>query len=421
MLSAEKNQLLTRIGPGTPMGDVLRRYWQPIAGESEFDSLSIKPIRLFGEDLVLYKDRGGRFGLVDRQCCHRRADLSYGWVEACGIRCNYHGWLYDEAGRCLEQPYEDTANPAARLKDQVRLKAYPVRLLGGMVWAYMGPLPVPELPNWAPFTWPDGFTEIVLSEVPCNWLQCQENSIDPVHFEWMHDHWSRQQRGGNGPRPPAHLKVDFAEFDYGFVYKRIREGQKDADPLWTVGRVCLWPNGFYLGEHFEWRVPIDDENTLSVGWFWTRVPKGREPYVQNSIPTWHGPVKDEHGRWITSHVMNQDFVAWVGQGAIADRTREFLGSSDGGIAMIRRQLFKDLDAVAAGRDPKAVIRDPEVARLVKLPNVNEAISRDGLSLAEWEKHPLYRQRMTDFRWQAGQPTEVWNAYAAAMGFPPRSG
>jgi len=421
MLSAEKNQLLTRIGPGTPMGDVLRRYWQPIAGESEFDSLSIKPIRLFGEDLVLYKDRGGRFGLVDRQCCHRRADLSYGWVEACGIRCNYHGWLYDAAGRCLEQPYEDTANPAARLKDQVRLKAYPVRLLGGMVWAYMGPLPVPELPNWAPFNWPDGFTEIVLSEVPCNWLQCQENSIDPVHFEWMHDHWSRQQRGGNGPRPPAHLKVDFAEFDYGFVYKRIREGQKDADPLWTVGRVCLWPNGFYLGEHFEWRVPIDDENTLSVGWFWTRVPKGREPYVQNSIPTWHGPVKDEHGRWITSHVMNQDFVAWVGQGTIADRTREFLGSSDGGIAMIRRQLFKDLDAVAAGRDPKAVIRDPEVARLVKLPNVNEAISRDGLSLAEWEKHPLYRQRMTDFRWQAGQPTEVWNAYAAAMGFPPRSG
>ncbi len=419
MLSAEKNRILTRIGPGTPMGDVLRRYWQPVAGESEFDSLSIKPIRLFGEDLVLYKDRGGRFGLVDRQCCHRRADLSYGWVEACGIRCNYHGWLYDEAGRCLEQPYEDSANPAARLKDQVRLKAYPVRLLAGMVWAYMGPLPVPELPNWALFTWPDGFTEIVLSEVPCNWLQCQENSIDPVHFEWMHDHWSRQQRGGNGPRPPAHLKVDFAEFDYGFVYKRIREGQKDEDPLWTVGRVCLWPNGFYLGEHFEWRVPIDDENTLSVGWFWTRVPKGREPYVQTSIPTWHGPVKDEHGRWITSHVMNQDFVAWVGQGTIADRTREFLGSSDGGIAMIRRQLFKDLDAVASGRDPKAVIRDPEVARLVKLPNVNEAISRDGLSLAEWEKHPLYRQRMSDFRWQAGQPTEVWNAYAAAMGFPLR--
>jgi 5,5'-dehydrodivanillate O-demethylase len=421
MLSAEKNQLLTRVGPGTPMGDLLRRYWQPIAGASEFDTVPIKPVRLFGEDLVLYKDRAGRFGLVARQCCHRRADLAYGWVEACGIRCNYHGWLYDEQGRCLEQPYEDTANPAARLKEQVKLKAYPVKPLGGMLWAYMGPLPAPELPNWAPFTWPNGFTEIVISEVPCNWLQCQENSIDLVHFEWMHDHWSLQQRGGNGARPPAHLKVDFGEFDYGFVYKRVREGQKDGDPLWTVGRVCLWPNGFYLGEHFEWRVPIDDENTLSIGWFWTRVPRGREPYVQNSIPTWHGPVKDEHGRWITSHVMNQDFVAWAGQGAIADRTREFLGSSDGGIVLIRRQLFKDLDAIAAGRDPKAVIRDAHTARLVELPNVNEAISRDGLSLAEWEKHPLYRQRMKDFRWQAGQPAEVWNAYAAAMGFAPRSG
>ena len=420
MLSAEKNRLLTRIGPGTAMGDLLRRYWQPIAGASEFEATPIKPIRLFGEDLVLYKDRGGRFGLVDRQCCHRRADLAYGWVEACGIRCNYHGWLYDEQGRCLEQPYEDAANPAARLKEQVKLKAYPVRLLAGLVWAYMGPLPAPELPNWAPFTWPNGFTEIVISEVPCNWLQCQENSIDPVHFEWMHDHWSLRQRGGDGPRPAAHLKVDFAEFDHGFVYKRVREGQKDGDPLWTVGRVCLWPNGFYLGEHFEWRVPIDDENTLSIGWFWTRVPKGREPYVQDRIPTWHGPVKDEHGRWITSHVMNQDFVAWVGQGTIADRTREFLASSDGGIALIRRQLFKDLDAIAAGQDPKAVFRDPGLARLVTLPNVNEAISRDGLTAAEWERHPLYRHRLTGFRWQAGQPPEVWSAYAAAMGFAPQT-
>jgi 5,5'-dehydrodivanillate O-demethylase oxygenase subunit len=142
--------------------------------------------------------------------------------------------------------------------------------------------------------------------------------------------------------------------------------------------------------------------------------------VQNKILTWHGPVKDEQGRWITSHVMNQDFVAWVGQGTIADRTREFLASSDGGIVLIRRQMFKDLDAIAAGRDPKAVIRDATAARLVELPNVNETISRDGLTLAEWERHPLYRHRLRGFRWQAGQPADVWNAYATAMGFAPRS-
>jgi 5,5'-dehydrodivanillate O-demethylase len=119
--------------------------------------------------------------------------------------------------------------------------------------------------------------------------------------------------------------------------------------------------------------------------------------------------------------MNQDFVAWVGQGTIADRTQEFLAGSDQGIVLIRRQLFKDLDAIAAGRDPKAVIRAAAAARRVELPNVNESISRDGLTLAEWERHPLYRHRLTGFRWQAGQPAEVWNAYAAAMGFVPRSG
>src|SRR4051812_17697718 len=126
MLSAERNRQLTQVGPGTPMGELLRRYWMPVAGATEFDSATIKAVRLLGEDLVLYKDLGGRFGLVARQCCHRRADLSYGFVESCGIRCNYHGWLYDEQGRCIEQPYEDVAHPEVRLKDQVKLTAYPV-------------------------------------------------------------------------------------------------------------------------------------------------------------------------------------------------------------------------------------------------------------------------------------------------------
>src|SRR5947199_146385 len=190
------------------MGELLRRYWMPIGGASELDTNPIKPMRLMGEDLVLYRDQGGRFGLLDRHCPHRRADLSYGFVEETGIRCNYHGWLMDETGRCIEQPYDDIGNP-----------------------------------------------------------------------------------------------------------------------YWTVGRLALWPNGFYLGNHFEWRVPVDDENTLSVAWFFMRVPKGREPYVQDSVPTWVSPIKDENGRWITSHVINQDIIAWVGQGRIADPTKENIGQS----------------------------------------------------------------------------------------------
>ena len=128
----------------------------------------------------------------------------------------------------------------------------------------------------------------------------------------------------------------------------MREDSDERNPYWTVGRIALWPNGFYLGNHFEWRVPVDDENTLSVAWFFMRVPKGREPYVQDSVPTWVSPIKDEQGRWISSHVINQDIIAWVGQGRIADRTKENIGASDLGIAMIRKRLFDDLDAIAAG-------------------------------------------------------------------------
>ena len=133
MLSAEKNRLLTQVGPGTPMGELLRRYWMPIGGASELDTNPIKPIRLMGEDLVLYKDLGGTFGLLDRHCPHRRADLSYGFVEQTGIRCNYHGWLMDEAGRCIEQPYDDTVNPRSRAKERCSAKAYPVKECAGLL------------------------------------------------------------------------------------------------------------------------------------------------------------------------------------------------------------------------------------------------------------------------------------------------
>ncbi len=289
MLTAARNDMLTRVGPGTPMGALLRRYWQPIGGASELDSGNpIKPVRLLGEDLVLYRDRAGHYGLVDRHCPHRRADMSYGWVEDRGIRCSYHGWYFDETGRCLEQPYEDTTNPKPS-KSGCEVKAYPVKECAGLLFAYMGPLPAPELPVWEPFTWNNGFREIVLADIPCNWFQCQENSCDPVHFEWMHDNWGARLRGGDENAAPKHLKLKFEEFDHGLIYKRVREGQSEEDRYWTVGRVALWPNGFYLGSHFEWRVPVDDENTLSVAWFFMRVPKGREPYAQERVPVWKSP------------------------------------------------------------------------------------------------------------------------------------
>ena len=202
-----------------------------------------------------------------------------------------------------------------------------------------------------------------------------------------------------------------------FIYRRVREDSDETSPLWTVGRVCLWPNALFTGNHFEWRVPIDDTNTLSVGWFFTRVPKDREPYVQNSIPYWYSPIIDEKtGRWITSHIMNQDFVGWVGQGAITDRKREHLGRSDRGIIMMRQRFFQDLDTIAAGGEPKAIVRDPEVNRCIELPIIGRRQFIEGLTRDEIERERPGIAPRREFPFLVGQPDSVRRAYDEAMGF-----
>jgi 5,5'-dehydrodivanillate O-demethylase len=421
VLSEDQNRRLTEVGAGTPMGELLRRYWMPIAAVAELDDKPTKPVRLMGEDLVLYKDLSGSYGLVDRHCPHRRADLSYGWVEECGLRCHYHGWLWDHTGRCLQQPFEETAHPDARFKDRVRIKNYAVEAKAGLLWAYLGPPPAPLVPTWEPFTWANGFVQIVFSEVPCNWFQCQENSIDPVHFEWLHSNWSRALSRADGGWSPTHLRVGFEEFEYGFTYRRILEGQSEQDELWTVGRCCLWPNCLFTGGHFEWRVPIDDGNMLSVGWFFDRVPNEMEPYRQDRIPYWYSPIKDPlTDRWITSHIMNQDFVAWVGQGTVADRTQEHLGESDRGVIMMRRRILEDAESVMRGGEPKGVIRDPEQNHCVRLPIIGRDFFLNGSSRVENETS---RQRTPglllrkEFPFLTGQPEEVRAAYRRAMGLP----
>lgn len=415
MMTPEQNEQFTRVGKGTPMGELLRRYWMPIAGVSEFDERSTKPIRLLGENLVLYRDLSGNFGLIERQCPHRRADLAFGMVEANGLRCNYHGWCFNGQGQCVLQPFEDTAFPERNVKAGAQTTAYPVEINAGIVWAYLGPLPAPCLPDWEPFSWDNGFVQVVLSEVPCNWFQCQENSIDPVHFEWMHENWGQRLKHGVKPHGATHLKLAFDEFEHGFVYKRVKEDSDETSELWTVGRVCLWPNGFFLGEHFEWRVPIDDENTLSVTWKFTRVPKESEPYVQERVPTWTGPIKNERGEWITTHVMNQDFLAWVGQGVIADRTKERLGASDRGVVMLRRRFLEEMERVAAGQDPKGTLRDPLKNVSVELPLADRALMERGLTRAEILADPRLRMLFTTYIFQAGQPDSVRQEFSQVMG------
>jgi 5,5'-dehydrodivanillate O-demethylase len=401
------------------MGDLMRRYWHPIAGAAEFqpcpgggahgaggrahgaEARTVKPVRILGEDLTLYRDKSGNYGLLDRHCPHRRADMSYGFVEERGLRCNYHGWLYGHDGTCLHQPFEETRHPEGSFRDKVRIKAYPVAEKAGLLWAYLGPQPAPELPDWDRF-YARGFKQIAISEVPCNWFQCQENSIDPVHFEWLHDNWPKVLRGEeDGQRSPSHQRLGFDEFDHGFIYRRVREDTTEKDELWTTGRVCLWPNCLYTG-HFEWRVPIDDDNTLSVGWFIDELP-GDQPYEQDVIPAWDAPVKDpQTGRWISSHIMNQDFIAWLGQGVIADRSLEHLGESDRGVILIRKRLLDDAEAIAAGSDsdPMAIIRDPDANHRVPLPIIEREPAPGG---------------PRPFPFLAGQPAQVWEDLQQAWG------
>jgi len=422
MLTQEENERLTRVGRGTPMGELLRRYWHPVAAATEFDDRPTKAVRLFGEDLVLFRQPDGGYGLLDRYCTHRRADLSYGIVEEAGLRCTYHGWLFDTCGTCVQQPFEDTVNPSGRFKETARASAYRAVEHAGLVWAYLGPDPAPLVPDWEPFSWKNGFVQIVFAEIPCNWLQCQENSIDPVHFEWTHRNWSAALNGRVDDRGPTHVELGFDEFEFGLVYRRVLENTDRSDDLWAVGRVCLWPNCLFTGNHFEWRVPIDDTSTLSVTWAFSRVPRDREPYEQKSIPYWYGPITGPDGRWITSHIMNQDFVQWVGQGPIADRTKEHLGRSDRGIVLLRRRLDADLRAIAEGRDPSGLIRDPERNRAVPLPIVGRSELVDGLDRASWQRQREATTTLlgfeTDYRYQYGQPLEVRNAWREAMGLEP---
>lgn len=418
MTTSEENAVMTDTAKGTPMGELLRRYWHPIAAVSEFDDKSTKTVRLLGEDLVLYRDLSGTYGLVGLHCAHRRADLSYGWVEETGIRCSYHGWCYDEKGSCIAAPFEDLGSGGSSFRERVRQVAYPVEALAGMVFAYLGPQPTPVNPIWETFNWTDGFAQIVFQEIPCNWLQSQENSIDPVHFEWLHNNWTTKLQGEQGPYAPTHLKIAFDEWEHGFGYKRILENSDESDVGWAFPRMCIMPNLFCpSATHFEYKVPIDNYNTLHVVWNWDAVPAEMSPYHQEGIPCWTAPLKDPlTGRWITSHVVNQDTVAWVGQGTITDRENEQLGRSDAGVARLRSKLREDMQSVAGGRDPSGIIRDA------------------GKAVVEWPFAP-WRERFTTpvpkklvtirrrpglaeddyFGFYAGQPETVRQAFRAAMG------
>ncbi len=337
-------------------------------------------MRLLGEDLVLYKDRSGTFGLVGSQCPHRRMGMVYGVPEEHGLRCAYHGWLYDETGKCLEQPYEEAEDPEGNFKDKVTIQAYPVQTLGGLVWAYLGPEPAPLLPRWDYLVMDDLVRDIAYSELPCNWLQCQENSLDPTHVEWLHGKFSNyiEEMLGRGPKRTRskHTMIGFDAFEFGIIKRHGYAGSSELDTEWADGHPIIFPytlrqggDGFDRerwsdgnGPAVQIRVPIDDYTT---GHWWVRSfqkEPGDAPQRDEDVPFVELPIPylDRRGRpqW---HLFDanppQDLVAWFSQGAITDRTTEVLGRSDKGIIMFRQMLEENIAIVEDGGDPMNTFRE----------------------------------------------------------------
>ena len=384
MLSKAENERLTQVGPGTPMGNLMRMYWQPIAAASQLDENPTKAVRLLGEDLTLYKDRSGNLGLIEDRCPHRKVNLLYGIPEEEGLRCPYHGWLFNHNGQCLEQPYEQSEDPNSNFKEKIRIKYYPVQEAGGLVFAYLGPQPAPYLPMWDLLAWDNVYKDIGFAVLPCNYLQAMENSVDPVHAEWLHGVfanyvWERLGQPERQKPIPPHLKIGFDVFEHGIIKRRVLEGETEESVNWTHGHPLVFPHLLKVGG-FQWRVPIDDTRTLHI-WYYTyapaegaTVPKG-EPIPVYDVPV---PAPDERGlpQWdLMDFAGGQDIVMWYTQGDIADRSTENLGRSDKGIILYRRLLKENLEKLDRGEDPMNVFRDPEEAKYVKLATEEAAGTR----------------------------------------------
>ncbi len=370
MLSPEMNERLTRVGPGTPCGELMRRYWIPIAPFAQLLENPVRKVRVLGEDLVLYKNKKGGIGLIGDRCLHRLVDLQYGIPDDEGLRCPYHGWLYGETGECKERPME--LKPLQALPK--KMKAYPVREMGGLVFAYMGPEPVPALPPWDLFVWPNAVRQIGVNVLDCNWLQCQENTGDPTHSVWAHGHLFNYvlERQGDSARTTAtdhtvHTRLEWGVgikelyanttehgMEKGIVYSKALGAKADRTrrhstvifPFYTQTGSTGAPRSEY-----QIRVPMDDTHTYHICYQVYAAPPGVEAPKQDVVPWYEPPMKDENGNPVLDYVLAQDAIVWKAQGDIVDRSQELLGRTDLPIVVLRRQLQEQIALVEQGKSP----------------------------------------------------------------------
>ena len=362
---------LAEVGPGTPMGELLRRYWHPIGMASDATDKPRK-VRVLGEDLILFRDKSGRTGLVYPHCSHRGTSLYYGKVDEQGIRCCYHGWQFDVQGNCLNQPCEPNGGRAREAKRQ---PWYPVQEQYGLIWAYMGPPErKPVLPRYECLENLDEgeFLEADDSSIggggpqiiPCNWLQHYENLVDPFHVVILHSGFSGTQFVPEmAVMPDVHWEttdlgvrtISLRTLPDGRTLRRISEA--GLPTLRVIPSPRLGRNG--AGGRVEslgWVLPIDDHNfRIYVVGRVREVGELSRMRTRMNGKLWEEMSEEEH------QVYPNDIEAMVSQGVIAKHSEEHLATSDRGIVMLRRLLRQQLDAVAQGKDPAGVSFDNDAS------------------------------------------------------------
>ncbi|MBV9828501.1 MAG: aromatic ring-hydroxylating dioxygenase subunit alpha [Alphaproteobacteria bacterium] len=386
MLSPEENELITRVGPGTPMGNTMRRYWIPALLSSEVAEPDGAPVRvrLLGEDLVAFRDTEGRVGLLEELCPHRRVSLYFGRNEECGLRCIYHGWKFDVDGKCVDQLNEPEEQ---QFKHKVRMTAYPTVEMGGVIWAYMGPkenMPAPPKFAWTQVPETHRHCTKVIQE--CNWLQALEGGIDTSHAPILHRLLTdNSTRGGFKPSHPfvrgkaPNLVVDIT--DYGYMYAGVRPlGDSDIHvrtyhfilPFHQI-RPSKSETGTALDAGHCW-VPIDDHTCMVFNWSYSLsdTPLGEEDRLEKGLG--NGPLhvdqktfrslfnrSNDYGLDRTVQrtesysgidgINQQDRALQESMGPIVDRSKEHLGPADKAIIQARRLLRQAVKAVEAGQNP----------------------------------------------------------------------
>ena len=427
MASSAQNNLITRIGPGTPAGDVLRSFWQPVAISEELpDERPVRAVEVFGERLVLFRDQDGALGLFDRHCAHRGADLCYGRLEDGGLRCPFHGWLFDKEGKCLEQPAEPEDST---LHQRIKQKSYPVIEKNGMIFAFMGKGDTPPLPKLDCLLAPSSPNFAFKGFVDCNWLQLLEVGIDPAHASFLHrfledeedTKYGQQFRDNVDNIPMTKLLRDYYRpkirvEDTDFGHRLITLRNLDNNGMHVRVTNQIFPSAIHIPLSNEmtltqWHVPIDDVRSYWYAMFTSfGDPVDQDLMRKQRLELYELPdYIPKKGKWndygynpneqisdtytgMGSDINVHDQWAVESQGTIQDRTKETLATSDVAIKAYRKNLIK---AIQQGKGQS----------MTRLWNGNQSIPKaiDVIaSLDDWENAwaKADRDRRQSCSWQS---------------------